>query len=96
MKLFQDKTLGPSSTAYGAASERGRGGAVREDVRCRTDGGWRGTGGEWASFGLPAIHQMFFLLGVKVADQFHVYGCGLTVGVEGGGGADEAAGKGCS
>jgi len=24
------------------------------------------------------MHQMFFPLGVKVADRFHVYGCGLT------------------
>lgn len=33
-------------------------------------------GSEWASFGLPAMHQMFFPLGVKVADQFRVYGAG--------------------
>jgi hypothetical protein len=35
-------------------------------------------GSEWASFGLPVMHQIFFPLGVKVADQFHAYGCGLT------------------
>ena len=44
----------------GAASERGRGGAVREEARCVTNGGRRGMGSEWASFGLPAMRQMFF------------------------------------
>ena len=77
MKLFQDRTLGPFVDSVVVRHRKERVVARFEKKRVA---GLMAVGGalgsEWASFGLPVMHQMFFPPSVKVADQFYVYGAG--------------------
>jgi hypothetical protein len=77
VRLFRDKTLGPFVDSV-TARHRKDGVAARFEKKrvagLMAVGG--ALGSEWASFGLPVMHQMFSPLSVKVADQFYVYGAG--------------------
>lgn len=98
MKLFQDKTLGPFADSV-MARHRKEGMAARFEKKrvagLMAVGG--ALGSEWASFGLPVMHQMFSPPGVKVRGSVScVWVRADGVGVKGGGGgAGEAAGKEC-